>query len=228
VSVADRLASLTPEQRALFEALRQKQRPATPAAPPPIERVSGPRGVGDWPLTFDQERLWFLHQLAPADSSYNMIAATRLMGELDATALEAALDTVVDRHGAWRTTFPMVDGRPVQRVAPELRLPLPVVDLSALPPETREAAVLGLAGSFIHVHISENDRGTPGTGHVQWDETFRALRQVNYDGWLVIEAFGRALPALAAATRVWRDFFPDRQEVYRHGYGVIRDGWAAA
>src|SRR5262249_55498035 len=49
-------------------------------------------------------------------------------------------------------------------------------------------AITGLAGSFIHVHISENDRGTPGTGHVHWDETFRALRQVKYDNWLVIEA----------------------------------------
>ena len=57
---------------------------------------------------------------------------------------------------------------------------------------------------------------------------FAALKEGGYDGWLTIEAFGRALPALAAATRVWRDFFPDREEVYRHGYGVIRDGWAAA
>ena len=48
--------------------------------------------------------------------------------------------------------------------------------------------------SFSHVHISENDRGTPGTGHVQWDETFKALREVGYDGWMVIEAFGRPCP----------------------------------
>src|SRR5262245_16683004 len=68
--------------------------------------------------------------------------------------------------------------------------------------------IAGIAGSFVHVHISENDRGTPGTGHVHWAETFQALRQVKYDGWMVIEAFGRALPALAAATRVWRDLFP--------------------
>ena len=58
--------------------------------------------------------------------------------------------------------------------------------------------------------------------------TFAALKDGGYDGWYVIEAFGRALPALAAATRVWRDFFPDREEVYRHGFQVIQDGWAAA
>ena len=66
-----------------------------------------------------------------------------------------------------------------------------------------------------HVHFSENDRGTPGKGHVPWAATMRALKHGGYDGWCTIEAFGRALPALAAATRVWRDFFPNREEVYR-------------
>ena len=66
-----------------------------------------------------------------------------------------------------------------------------------------------------HVHISENDRGTPGKGHVDWPGTFKALRSGGYDGWLVIEAFGRALPDLAAATRVWRDFFPNREQIGR-------------
>ena len=79
-----------------------------------------------------------------------------------------------------------------------------------------------------HVHISENDRGTPGKGHVPWAATFKALRAAGYDGWLTIEAFGTALPALAAATKVWRDFFPSREEVYEVGLKTIRDGWAAA
>jgi D-psicose/D-tagatose/L-ribulose 3-epimerase len=87
--------------------------------------------------------------------------------------------------------------------------------------------IAALAGSFIHVHISENDRGTPGTGHVHWDETFRALKQVGYDGWMVIEAFGRALPDLAAATKVWRDLFPAAEEVYTKGLQLIREKWAA-
>jgi D-psicose/D-tagatose/L-ribulose 3-epimerase len=88
--------------------------------------------------------------------------------------------------------------------------------------------IAALAGSFIHVHISENDRGTPGTGHVQWDETFKALRKSGYEGWLVIEAFGRALPALAAATRVWRDLFPTAEEVYTQGLRIRQEKWAAA
>ncbi len=78
-----------------------------------------------------------------------------------------------------------------------------------------------------HVHISENDRGTPGRGHIAFGPHFKALRAVGYDGWLTIEAFGRALPALAAATRVWRDFSPPT-EVYQEGIALIRHGWAAA
>jgi D-psicose/D-tagatose/L-ribulose 3-epimerase len=78
-----------------------------------------------------------------------------------------------------------------------------------------------------HVHISENDRGTPGTGQVRWDEAFKTLKEVKYDGWLVIEAFGRALPDLAAATRVWRDLFPTAKEVYTEGLKLIKQKWAA-
>jgi D-psicose/D-tagatose/L-ribulose 3-epimerase len=87
--------------------------------------------------------------------------------------------------------------------------------------------IRSFAGSFIHVHISENDRGTPGTGHVSWDETFQALREVKYDGWLTIEAFGRALPDLAAATKVWRDLFPSAEEVYTQGLRFMKEKWAA-
>jgi D-psicose/D-tagatose/L-ribulose 3-epimerase len=96
--------------------------------------------------------------------------------------------------------------------------------------EEKHAApvIASIAGNFAHVHISENDRGTPGTGHVAWDETFRALRKTDYDGWLVIESFGRALPALAAATKVWRDLFPSPEEVYTEGLRFMKEKWAAA
>jgi len=88
------------------------------------------------------------------------------------------------------------------------------------------SAIKNLVGHYAHVHISENDRGTPGTGMVHWDETFKTLREVKYDGWLVIEAFGRALPALAAATKVWRDLFPSAEEVYTKGLKFMKDKWA--
>jgi D-psicose/D-tagatose/L-ribulose 3-epimerase len=88
--------------------------------------------------------------------------------------------------------------------------------------------ITSIADVMIHVHLSENDRGTPGTGHVLWDETFQALRQVKYDGWMVIEAFGRALPDLAAATRVWRDLFPAPEQVYTDGLRFLKERWAAS
>ncbi len=93
--------------------------------------------------------------------------------------------------------------------------------------KSASGAIKDLAGHFVHVHISESDRGIPGTGMVHWAETFRALRQVRYDGWLVIEAFGRALPALAAATRVWRDLFPSAEAVYTQGLRFMKQNWDA-
>ena len=90
------------------------------------------------------------------------------------------------------------------------------------------AAIKTIKKHMIHVHISENDRGTPGKGHVPWEATYKALRAAKYDGWLTIEAFGRALPALAAATRVWRDFFPTQESVYIEGLKQMKTGWARA
>ena len=88
-------------------------------------------------------------------------------------------------------------------------------------------AIESMEDTFIHVHISENDRGTPGSGHVHWDETFKALKKAKYDGWLTIEAFCRSLPDLAAATKIWRDMFPSMEDVYQNGYKFIQDKWKA-
>ena len=69
---------------------------------------------------------------------------------------------------------------------------------------------------------------SPGKGHVPWEATYKALRAAKYDDWITIEAFGRAMPELAAATRVWRDFFPSRESVYRDGFKQMKTGWAKA
>jgi D-psicose/D-tagatose/L-ribulose 3-epimerase len=90
------------------------------------------------------------------------------------------------------------------------------------------AAIKTIKRHMIHVHISENDRGTPGKGHVPWAATYKALRAAKYDDFITIEAFGRAMPALAAATRVWRDFFPSRESVYLEGLKNMQQGWARA
>lgn len=76
-------------------------------------------------------------------------------------------------------------------------------------------AIKGCAEYTVHVHISENDRGTPGEGHVAWEESFQALRETGYDGWMVVEAFGLALPALAAATKIWRKMYESEEQLAR-------------
>ncbi len=86
-------------------------------------------------------------------------------------------------------------------------------------------AVPATIGAISHVHISENDRGTPGHGHVPLRPTLKALREAGYDGWLTIEAFGAAMPELAAATKVWRKFYASEEEVYGEGIANIRAGW---
>jgi amino acid adenylation domain-containing protein len=103
------------------------------AAPPLVRRAHR----GDPPLSFAQERMWFLERLDPS-AAYHIPLAIRLVGALDATALEGALRAVVHRHEALRTSFPFVDG-PVQRIDPDPAVSLPRVDLSALPPSLREA-----------------------------------------------------------------------------------------
>jgi D-psicose/D-tagatose/L-ribulose 3-epimerase len=77
------------------------------------------------------------------------------------------------------------------------------------------------AAEIVHIHLSENDRGVPGRGNIPWTETFDAIRDIGYDDWLTIEAFGRGLPDLAAATKVWRDFAESPEAVYRDGYKHI-------
>jgi D-psicose/D-tagatose/L-ribulose 3-epimerase len=79
-----------------------------------------------------------------------------------------------------------------------------------------------------HYHISENDRGIPGRGHVPFAAHFDAIRRCGYDGWLTVEAFGRALPSLAGATRVWRDLFPDMDTLFAESIQMIRRHWDEA
>ncbi len=114
------------------------------AALPPIVPV--PRGgAGSLPLSFAQERLWFLDRLQPGGAVYNVPLALRLTGALDRGALAAALAALVDRHEAVRTTFASEGGRPVQVIRPLAAVGLPQVDLGGLAPAAREAAARHLA-----------------------------------------------------------------------------------
>ena len=81
------------------------------------------------------------------------------------------------------------------------------------------------AQAIKHVHISENNRGVPGSGHIDFDAVFRALHSIGYDGWMTVEAFGSALPDLAAATKIWRPLFDTPETVYQRAYTLMRQGW---
>lgn len=110
---------------------------ATPglSAPPIVRRASGEPA----PLSFAQERLWFLNRLEPRSTAYNICRAVKLTGQLDVGALARALDEIPRRHDALRTALRLVDGAPLQIVEPEGENELPTADLSALPTDQRAA-----------------------------------------------------------------------------------------
>lgn len=88
-------------------------------------------------------------------------------------------------------------------------------------------AIRRAGGRIAHVHVSENDRGVPGTGSVAWTDTFEALRQIGYDGWLTVEAFGNSLPNLAAATKIWRKLFDSEEQLAADAHAFLTKSWRA-
>ncbi len=120
--------ALTPELRSMLkeqkdeilELIRQAEKTSSPPVPP-ITKTSF---NGRAPMSFGQQRLWFLEQLQPGNSAYNMSWALRIRGGLQAEALEKSLNEVVKRHDVLRTTFAFEDGRPVQVIAPSLWVPI--------------------------------------------------------------------------------------------------------
>ncbi len=85
------------------------------------------------------------------------------------------------------------------------------------------AALRSIAKELGHVHISENDRGIPGTGHNDWRGVLMTLKEIGYGGWLTIESFAQPEPDLAAAAAIWRDLAPSGDELARAGLKFIRN-----
>jgi amino acid adenylation domain-containing protein len=138
------LTELTPAQRReLLRMARARDLVGDRSELPPIEPAAR---EGRLPLSFAQERLWFIDRLEPGSAVYNIPVAWRLEGALDVDALERSLGEIVRRHEALRTVFAEVDGSPVQVVAPFGGFALPVEDLSGLGEADREAAVGRRAG----------------------------------------------------------------------------------
>ncbi len=124
-----RLLFETPTIASLARALQHALSAEKPLPLPPIRRAER---NGVLPLSFAQQRLWFMDQLEPGQSIYNLPSAVRLTGQLDVDALRQSLNELVQRHEILRATFSNENGKPVHLIAPELQLLLPIKDLRKL------------------------------------------------------------------------------------------------
>ncbi len=135
--LGNKLSQLSPEQRALLEKQLLKGRGAAKKTGIPKRDPNAP-----CPLSYAQQRLWFLDQYEPGSSLYNIPTVLDVKGALDVPALEKALDAVVARHESLRTTFSSVNDAPVQNVAQSAKVPFTVVDLSSLSTGERDVELL--------------------------------------------------------------------------------------
>jgi len=139
-NLAERVAALSPEKRELLLQQLNKNRDASQTRIKPQSRESNA-----FPLSFAQQRLWFLNQFEPDSASYNLPRAVRLTGSLNLAALEQSFNEIIRRHEVLRTTFAYADGQPLQLISPALTLTLPVINLSAWSEAEREAEVRRLS-----------------------------------------------------------------------------------
>jgi amino acid adenylation domain-containing protein len=140
--ISERISALTPEQRALFDA-RLKQKGLHTPSVQTIPRRNDRDSV-TCPASIDQERLWFIDQLQPGNTAYNIFNASRIRGSLNVPIMERVINELIRRHEVLRTTLKSVDGLPMQVIAPELKITLTPVSLQHLPEEERYAEAVRL------------------------------------------------------------------------------------
>ena len=133
----ERIAALSPEKRELLlQRLNQKKESVS------LEKILPQSREGNtFPLSFAQQRLWFLDQLTPGNFTYNILIGVRLTGTLDGRALERSLNELVKRHEVLRTAFKTINGQPVQAIASNLELKILEIDLRSLPETERSREV---------------------------------------------------------------------------------------
>ncbi|MBA3945629.1 MAG: amino acid adenylation domain-containing protein [Herpetosiphonaceae bacterium] len=150
--LSQRIANLSPEKRAVLEQALVKRASVSAKSTGIGHRAS----LGPAPLSFGQQRLWFLDQLDPDSHLYTIASCWQMNGQLDVDALRRAFNMIVARHEVLRTTFQSVEGIPVQVVAPSRTVELPIVDLSMLAADECEAEVKRILNeaSRHHFHLT--------------------------------------------------------------------------
>jgi amino acid adenylation domain-containing protein len=173
----------------------------TSAPTPPVRRVSR---EGHLPLSYAQQRLWFLQELEPESAAYNIPRAFRIRGALDMKALEQTLSEIVRRHEILRTTFRVVNGQPVQIVNDPQPLDLPVVELAHMPTDEREAEARRMASDEGRKPFNLSEGPLMRTVLLRLDEqefiALFTLHHIVFDAWsigVLIEEIGALYNAFA-------------------------------
>jgi amino acid adenylation domain-containing protein len=177
-----------PTVAALATAIEEGRREEGRTLGPPILPIpSGSRNGGELPLSFAQERLWFLDRLEPGSPAYNMSAALLLRGRLDTAALSAAFRGVVERHEALRASFRTNAGRPFVAIRPDLSLAIPTADLAALPAAAQAGEARRLAGTAARLpfDLALGPLLRPALCRLGREEhlLFMSLHHIVADGW---------------------------------------------
>jgi D-psicose/D-tagatose/L-ribulose 3-epimerase len=167
----------------------------------PVGYRPGRRSDGEWLRVVDAYR-----QLGPVLADHRVTIAIEPLNRFETHFLNTAADAV--------------------RLCAEIDHPNVGVLFDTFHANIEEKQVAGglrTAAPYLkHVHISENDRGIPGTGHVPWPEVFAALRDIGYDGWVNIESFSATIADLSAATCIWRDLAPTPESIAFEGVGFLK------
>jgi len=191
-----------PTVAGLAESVNTSMRAGQAPQAPPILPVSRD---GDLPLSFAQQRLWFLDQLVPGSASYNIPSAVRMRGRLDVVALEKSLQELVRRHEGLRATFPSVDGRPVQVISPDIGLILPLIDLQELSESEREMVARRVATEEAHQPFTLTQgpllRATLLRLGAEDHVLLMTVHHITADGWsigILVQEFATLYDAFAA------------------------------
>ncbi|HKR14069.1 MAG TPA: amino acid adenylation domain-containing protein, partial [Pyrinomonadaceae bacterium] len=215
----------TPVLSELAQFIEHHLRPAADRPEPPLQPVSREQPL---PLSFAQQRLWFLDQLEPANPLYNTPGALRLLGQLDIIAFEQALSEIVRRHETLRTTFQAVEGSPAQIISAPRQVNIPLIDLTTLNDVNREHEAQRLIDAEARHRFDLSDgpllRATLLRLHEEEHLLLFTMHHIISDGWSVGVLAREAAQLYAAFTGQTADPLPELPLQYAD-YAVWQREW---